>query len=89
MLPKEAGGVVSPELIVYGTSNVRVVDAGIFPFQVNGHPSSTVYAVAERAADIIKASFTGTSSSTAAVKHREAAPVRLARSGVVGQRVNL
>lgn len=41
--------------MVYGTANVRVVDASIFPFQVCGHLMSTLYAVAERTADIIKA----------------------------------
>ncbi|KAG0157766.1 hypothetical protein PDIDSM_4951 [Penicillium digitatum] len=54
MLPKELGGVVDTSLKVYGTSNVRVVDASVMPFQVCGHLQSTVYAVAERAADIIK-----------------------------------
>lgn len=55
MMPRDLGGVVDSKLKVYGTSNVRVVDASLFPYQVNGHPSSTVYAVAEKAADIIKA----------------------------------
>ncbi|EOD44953.1 putative glucose oxidase protein [Neofusicoccum parvum UCRNP2] len=59
MLPRAAGGVVDPQLRVYETANVRVVDAGVMPFQVNGHPSATVYAVAERAADMIKESFAG------------------------------
>ncbi|KAJ5690420.1 hypothetical protein N7462_004812 [Penicillium macrosclerotiorum] len=54
MMPEEIGGVVDTSLKVYGTSNVRVVDASIMPFQVCGHLQSTVYAVAERAADIIK-----------------------------------
>lgn len=53
MMAKELGGVVDHELTVYGTSNVRVVDAGILPAQVDGHLTSTIYAVAERAADII------------------------------------
>lgn len=54
MLPRAMGGVVDASLKVYGTSNVRVVDASIMPFQVSGHLTSTLYAVAERAADIIK-----------------------------------
>lgn len=54
LLPKKLGGVVDTSLKVYGTSNIRVVDASVIPFQVCGHLSSTVYAVAERAADIIK-----------------------------------
>ncbi|OMP87780.1 Glucose oxidase [Diplodia seriata] len=55
MLPEELGGVVDSSLKVYGTRNVRVVDAGVLPFQVCGHLVSTLYAVAEKAADIIKA----------------------------------
>ena len=54
MIARELGGVVDPELRVYGTANVRVVDASVLPFQVCGHLTSTLYAVAERAAEIIK-----------------------------------
>ncbi|KAJ5894668.1 hypothetical protein N7495_006359 [Penicillium taxi] len=54
MMPREKGGVVDASLKVYGTSNVRVVDASVVPMQVCGHLSATIYAVAERAADIIK-----------------------------------
>lgn len=91
MLPKEAGGVVDSELFVYGISNVRVVDAGIFPFQVSGHPSSTVYAVAERAADVIKGSFTGSTSSSASTRRRDGtdASLHLARAGVRGRVVKI
>ncbi|ROW03691.1 hypothetical protein VMCG_05356 [Cytospora schulzeri] len=56
MMPKEKGGVVDTNLKVYGTTNVRVVDASILPVQVCGHLVSTLYAVAERASDLIKAS---------------------------------
>lgn len=56
MMPQEKGGVVDAGLKVYGTSNVRVVDASVLPFQVCGHLTSTLYAVAEKAADLIKAS---------------------------------
>lgn len=55
MLPKEVGGVVDETLKVYGTTNVRVVDASVMPLQICGHLQATVYAVAERAADLIKA----------------------------------
>jgi choline dehydrogenase len=54
MLPRERGGVVDSKLKVYGTSNVRVVDASVFPLQVQGNIVSLVYAVAEKAADMIK-----------------------------------
>jgi len=54
MLPRENGGVVDPRLKVYGTSNIRVVDASIVPLELSCHISSTVYAIAEKAADMIK-----------------------------------
>ncbi|KAL3444719.1 GMC oxidoreductase [Aspergillus insuetus] len=54
MLPRELGGVVDPQLLVYGTENVRVVDASVLPTQVSGHLTSILYAVAERAADLVK-----------------------------------
>ncbi|KAL5113178.1 hypothetical protein ACEQ8H_008956 [Pleosporales sp. CAS-2024a] len=55
MMPRELGGVVNSNLTVYGTSNVRVVDASVVPFQICGHLTSTLYAIAEKAADMIKA----------------------------------
>ena len=55
MMPRAKGGVVDPRLKVYGTTNVRVVDASVVPLQLCGHLMSTLYAVAERAADLIKA----------------------------------
>ncbi|KAI0903359.1 hypothetical protein F4823DRAFT_568761 [Ustulina deusta] len=54
MMPKEKRGVVDPKLVVYGTENLRVVDASIFPLIPRGNILSSVYAVAEKAADIIK-----------------------------------
>ncbi|OOF90880.1 GMC oxidoreductase, partial [Aspergillus carbonarius ITEM 5010] len=57
MLPREKGGVVDTELRVYGTKNVRVVDASVLPFQLSGHLTSTLYAVAEKASDLIKSSY--------------------------------
>ena len=54
MKPRSSGGAVSDRLLVYGTTNVRVVDASIWPTQLCGHLMSTLYAVAESAADLIK-----------------------------------
>ncbi|KAF7165948.1 hypothetical protein CNMCM6106_001920 [Aspergillus hiratsukae] len=53
MLPREMGGVVDDRLRVYGTRNLRVVDASVFPLEPAGNIQATVYAVAERAADLI------------------------------------
>ncbi|KAI1386138.1 putative GMC oxidoreductase [Hypoxylon trugodes] len=55
MLPQNLGGVVDPSLRVYGTANLRVVDAGVIPLLPGAHTQATVYAIAEKAADIIKA----------------------------------
>ena len=57
MLPKEKGGVVDTELKVYGVAGLRVVDASVLPMVPLGNIQSSVYAVAERAADIIKAAY--------------------------------
>lgn len=51
-------GVVDAKLRVYDTKNVRVVDASIMPLQISAHLSSTVYGIAEKAADIIKSAQT-------------------------------
>ncbi|WYZ44524.1 hypothetical protein EsH8_VII_000960 [Colletotrichum jinshuiense] len=53
MLPKENGGVVDPSLKVYGTKNLRVVDASIIPVLISAHIQTAVYGIAERAAEII------------------------------------
>lgn len=57
MMAQELGGVVDSDLLVYGTDNVRVVDASVLPMQVCGHLTATLYAVAEKAADAIKARY--------------------------------
>lgn len=54
MKPKDKGGVVDEHLIVHGTRNLRIVDASIMPTIPGGNIQSSVYAVAERAADLIK-----------------------------------
>ena len=57
MKPRNKGGVVDPELLVYGTKNIRVVDASMIPLLPRANTMSTVYAVAEKAADIIKSHY--------------------------------
>ncbi|KAH7337862.1 alcohol oxidase [Rhizoctonia solani] len=54
LAPKELGGVVDVNLKVYGTANVRVVDASIIPLHIGAHTQRTVYGIAEKAAKNIK-----------------------------------
>ena len=54
MMPVSEGGVVDTKLKVYGIANLRVIDASIFPLQIRNNLQTSVYAVAEKAADIIK-----------------------------------
>lgn len=60
MMPRDQGGVVDSRLKVYGTKNVRVVDASIVPLHVRGNTVSLTYAIAEKAADLIKEDMNGT-----------------------------
>ncbi|KAA1078614.1 hypothetical protein PGTUg99_014120 [Puccinia graminis f. sp. tritici] len=54
MRTKDQGGVLDSHFKVYGTKGLRVVDASAFPALPPGHPQSTVYMIAERAACLIK-----------------------------------
>ncbi|PSR77915.1 hypothetical protein PHLCEN_2v7657 [Hermanssonia centrifuga] len=48
MLPLNQGGVVDPNLKVYGTSNVYIADASIIPLEIVTHTMATVYANAHK-----------------------------------------
>lgn len=51
------GAAVDSHLRVNGVKNLRVADASVFPNNVSGNIVSSVYAVGEKAADIIKADW--------------------------------
>ena len=53
--PEKEGGVVDDKLRVYGVGNLRVVDASIMPLLPVAHLQSTMYAIGEKAAVLIKA----------------------------------
>ena len=59
MMRRDLGGVVGADLLVYDTTNLRVVDASVMPIQISAHLSATVYGIAEKAADIIKSRWSG------------------------------
>jgi choline dehydrogenase len=48
MMALELGGVVDPELKVYGTCNLRIADASIMPLIPSAHLQASVYAIAEK-----------------------------------------
>ncbi|KAH9481208.1 Pyranose dehydrogenase 1 [Psilocybe cubensis] len=48
-------GVVNANLTLKGVDGVRIVDASVFPFIPSCHTQGSVYLLAERAADLIKA----------------------------------
>ncbi|KAF2127475.1 GMC oxidoreductase [Dothidotthia symphoricarpi CBS 119687] len=54
MMPEKYGGCVSDQLLVYGLKQLSVVDASIIPMIPATHLQATMYAIAEKAADIIK-----------------------------------
>jgi choline dehydrogenase-like flavoprotein len=57
MMPRVNGGVVDPYLRVWGVKGLRIVDASVMPIIPIANTQSSVYAVAERAADLIKDSW--------------------------------
>lgn len=48
MMPRKMGGVVSPDLLVYGVTGLSVADSSIMPLIPGAHTCASVYAVAEK-----------------------------------------
>ncbi|KAK6336204.1 hypothetical protein TWF696_001767 [Orbilia brochopaga] len=55
-----ADGVVDHKLRVYGVKKLRVIDASIMPLQISSHLQGTVYAIAEKGADLVLADWWNT-----------------------------
>jgi choline dehydrogenase len=54
MLPREQGGVVDAQMRVYGTGNVRIIDASIPPIAFSAHLVGSTYGIAETGSNIIR-----------------------------------
>lgn len=48
MMPRQLGGVVDADLLVYGVTGLSIADASIMPLVPGAHICATVYAVAEK-----------------------------------------
>lgn len=67
-------GVVDPTTLkVYGTSNLRVVDASIIPLIPATHPVATIYAIAERVGGVASRTKYLTISFLAGCRHDQGA----------------
>ncbi|THW43645.1 choline dehydrogenase [Aureobasidium pullulans] len=55
MRRRDWGGVVDTKFRVYGVQGLRIADASVIPLELNGNPTSTIYALAEKAAEDILA----------------------------------
>lgn len=53
MLPRDNGGVVDTNLRVYGTQNLRVIDAAVPPFSLSAHLMAATYGIAEIGAELV------------------------------------
>lgn len=70
MLPRDQGGVVDKRMKVYGTRNLRVVDASVPPISFSAHLMSVTYGLAELGSEMILQDYTqgmvGNANTTAA-----------------------
>ncbi|KAK1837959.1 glucose oxidase [Colletotrichum chrysophilum] len=53
--PRSMGGVVDEDLLVYGTQQLSIADGSIMPMLPGANTQQTVYMLAEKATDLIKA----------------------------------
>ena len=69
-MPLALGGIVDEHLMVYGVEGLRIVDASIMSVAVGANIAGTVHAIAEKAADLVKADDHRRNSVTWTLMHR-------------------
>ncbi|MFF0401527.1 GMC oxidoreductase [Streptomyces sp. NPDC005248] len=52
--------VVDPDLRVHGVSGLRMADTSVMPSVISANTNATVYAIAERAAELVRTHRSGT-----------------------------
>lgn len=57
MGPDPKTSVVDAQLRVHGIKNLRVIDAGVMPDHLSGHPNAAVVMIAEKMSDEIKKQY--------------------------------
>jgi choline dehydrogenase len=57
MGPNKTTSVVDTNLKVHGIDNLRVVDAGVIPSTLSGHPNAPCVMIAEKISDVIKNTY--------------------------------
>lgn len=69
MKPEEQGGVVDSKFRVHGVNNLRIVDASIFPRIPGYFIVTSIYMIAEKAADVIVGDDSASSLADKALHH--------------------
>jgi choline dehydrogenase-like flavoprotein len=86
MMPESYGGCVSSDLAVYGVKGLSIVDASIIPLIPATHLQATMYAVAEKAADLIKARNAANPSNSLSLFPTITSPITNLLGGLFGGR---
>jgi choline dehydrogenase-like flavoprotein len=86
MMPESYGGCVGSDLAVHGVKGLSIVDASIIPLIPATHLQATMYAVAEKAADLIKARNAASSPNSPSLLSSITSPITNLLGGLFGRK---